>query len=105
MDSKAALRSVANGQPSHRIAALKRAFQREFGRKPTCLQQTLIDRACVLTARSELVAVDPVCSATDVVRLDNAAARARQAAFDAIAAARRDDEPLPTLQQLLEGAA
>jgi hypothetical protein len=92
MDDQTAHKSAVNGLPTRRIAALKRAFQRELGHKATCLQQTLIDRACVLTARSELATTDPTCTANDIVRLDNAAHKARTAAFEAIAAARKDDD-------------
>jgi hypothetical protein len=70
MDDHTACKSAATGLPTRRIAALRRAFQRELGRKATCLQQTLIDRACVRTVRGELAATDPACSANDVVRLD-----------------------------------
>jgi hypothetical protein len=38
-----------------------------------------IQRAALLTAKAEAAALDPNASSNDVVRLDNAAARARQA--------------------------
>jgi hypothetical protein len=78
-------RPVSDTQ-ARRVLALRRMFLRELRHKPTLLQSTLIQRASVMTAKAELGCIDPATSATDAVRLDNAAHRARQAAFDAIAA-------------------
>jgi hypothetical protein len=91
--------TVSNAQVAQaRVLALKRAFQRELGRKPTLLQRTLIDRAAVLTAKAEVAALDPTISANDCVRLDGAAARARAAMFKAIATR---DPSGPTLQEYI----
>jgi hypothetical protein len=90
--------SDAQVAQARRVLALKRAFQRELGRKPTLLQRTLIDRAAVLTAKAEVAALDPTISANDCVRLDGAAARARAAMFKAIATR---DPSGPTLQEYI----
>jgi len=61
-----------------RVAYLKRLFARGVGRTPTALQKMAIARAAVLTAKAEAAALDPNCTANDLVRLDHAAARARR---------------------------
>jgi hypothetical protein len=89
--------SLTDAQAS-RVLALKRAYQRELGHKPTLIQKTLIDRAAVLTARAQAAALDPSATINDVVRLDGAASRARAAMQAALAPKRK---PEPTLEQYL----
>jgi hypothetical protein len=79
-------KSATSTAQERRAQALRRAFQRTLGHKPTTLQRTLMDRAAIMTARAEIAAADPATSANDCVRLDGAAARARAAMFEAIAA-------------------
>jgi hypothetical protein len=62
---------------AQRLAQLKRAYQRALGRHPTTVQRTAIQRAALLTVRAEASAFDPTASSNDIVRLDNAARRAR----------------------------
>jgi hypothetical protein len=65
-----------------RIAALSRAFRRHLLRgngKPSTLEAHALRRAAVLTARAEAAAADPSVSVDEIVRIDNAAARARAA--------------------------
>jgi hypothetical protein len=73
--------SLTDAQAS-RVLALKRAYQRELGRKPTLIQTTLINRACMLTAKAEAAALDPSVTANDLVRLDNKAQQARAEMFE-----------------------
>ena len=77
--TKAADMSSATAAQQRRIAQLKRAYQRELARKATVIEKAAIDRAAVLTARAEAAAIDAEASDEDVVRLDGAAHRARQA--------------------------
>lgn len=86
-------KSGARDVQERRVFALKRAFQRTLGRKPTLLQQTLIDRAAVMTVRAEAAASDPTVSIVDLVRVDNAAARARQAMAALISEPREQQQP------------
>lgn len=66
-------------QPSeHRLAELKRALQRQLKRKPKVYEKAALDRAALMTLRAETAALDPKATSEDVVRLDNAARRARQ---------------------------
>ena len=94
--------SDAQVAQARRLLALKRAFQRELGRKPTCLQRTAMDRAATLTAKAETAALDPVTTANDVVRLDNAAARARAEMFAMFAATRESDDGASDLDRYLQ---
>lgn len=86
MESQVADKPAVTDAQARRVLALRRMFLRELRHKPTLLQSTLIQRACVLTVKAEFACVDPATSADIAVRVDNAAARARQAAFEAIAA-------------------
>ena len=94
MENQPADKSAASDAQQRRVLALKRAFQRELAHKPTCLQRTLMDRAAVMTAKAEAAALDPNCSANDVVRLDGCASRARQAMFDSFASIKPTHVPL-----------
>ena len=94
--------SVASHAQVRRTSALRRAFQRELGRKPTCLQRAAMDRAATMTAKAEAAALDPATTANDVVRLDNAAARARAEMFAMFAAKREPDEGASDLERYLQ---
>jgi hypothetical protein len=84
---------------ARRTLALKRAFQRELGAKPTTLQATLMDRAAILTAKAEMAAFDSETSVNDIVRLDNRAKQAREEMFAAIK--RKRHAAGPSLGELL----
>lgn len=91
-------KSPASDAHARRIAELKRAFQSQLGQRPTTHQRTLRDRAAVWTALAEQAAVDPTVTWNDKVRLDHAAALARNEWSSAIA------RPDPSsLQALLAG--
>jgi hypothetical protein len=60
-----------------RLAELQRALQRTLKRKPTEIERTALQRAALLSLRAEIAAFDPHADSNDVVRLDNAARRAR----------------------------
>jgi hypothetical protein len=94
--------SAASHAQVRRTSALRRAFQRELGRKPTCLQRTAMDRAATMTAKAEAAALDPATTANDVVRLDNAAARARAEVFAMFAAKREPDDAASDLDRYLQ---
>jgi hypothetical protein len=94
--------SAASHAQVRRTSALRRAFQRELGRKPTCLQRTAMDRAATMTAKAEAAAFDPATTANDVVRLDNAAARARAEMFAMFAAKREPDDGGSDLDRYLQ---
>src|SRR5262245_22464001 len=67
-----------------RVKQLRRAYQRQLKRRPTMIERTAMERAARLTSRAEAAAVDPNVPADLVVRLDNAAARARSKLGDLI---------------------
>jgi hypothetical protein len=69
-----------------RVAYLKRVLARGVGCTPTAAQKLAIQRAALLTAKAEAAALDPNTSPNDVVRLDGAAHRARQAMLQTFAA-------------------
>jgi hypothetical protein len=102
MEAQPTVMSAASQAQVRRTLALKRAFQRELGRKPTCLQRTAIDRAATLTAKAEAAALDPLTTANDVVRLDRAAARARAEMFAMFAAKREPDDGASDLDRYLQ---
>lgn len=104
MDHKPADMSPVSAAQARRVLALKRAFQRELGHKPTTIQKSLIDRAAVMTAKAEAAALDSTVTANDCVRLDNTANRARAAMFDAFEArpgAERSSSPVPSTADLV----
>jgi hypothetical protein len=72
-------------QLEHRIACLRRAYGRGLGRKPSLVEEAAMARAARLTARAEAAAADPTVDLNSLVRIDNAAARAR-ASMDAVLA-------------------
>jgi hypothetical protein len=77
-----------------RMAQLRRAYQRVLRRKPTMIERAAMERAARLTARAEVAALDPDATLDDVVRIDNAAARARARLADLIGGlGRRKKEP------------
>jgi len=102
MEAQPTAMSAASHAQVRRTLALKRAFQRELGRKPTCLQRTAIDRAATLTAKAEAAALDPVTTANDVVRLDHAAARARAEMFTMFAAKQAPEDDASDLDRYLQ---
>jgi RNA polymerase-interacting CarD/CdnL/TRCF family regulator len=61
-----------------RLAELKRALQRQLKRKPTLYEKQLLDRAAAMMLRAEIAAFDGKADSNTIVRLDNAARRARQ---------------------------
>jgi hypothetical protein len=67
-----------------RLAELRRALQRQLRRKGTAIELAALDRAALMTLRAEMAALDPKASSNDIVRLDNAARRAR-ADFERVA--------------------
>jgi hypothetical protein len=85
-----------------RLTELKRAFQRQLRRKPTEFERTLLDRAALMSVRAEYAASDPRATSEDVVRLDNAARRAR-ADFERICAIPQKNRPAMTLGAVLRG--
>ena len=100
MDTDALAHAYAMSPPraaqERRIAELKRAYQRVLRRKPTMIERTAMERAGRLTARAEAAAVDPAVTIDDLVRLDNAAARARARLADLIGGlGRRNVRPAP----------
>src|SRR5262245_47513515 len=70
----------------HRAKQLRRAFQKALRRRPTTIERVVMARAAALTARAEAAALDPHVTLDDVVRVDNAAARARAKLADLIGA-------------------
>ena|SRR6516164_3748837 len=60
-----------------RLVELKRALQRQLRRKPNAIEKAALDRAALMSVRAEIAAYDPRSTSEDVVRLDNAARRAR----------------------------
>ena len=92
MDPQPDTMPAASDAHERRTKQLRRAYQKQLGRKGTVVELSAIDRAVALTVRAEQAAADPTVSANDLVRLDNAAARARASMFDLIAA-----KPAPTL--------
>ena len=63
-------KSAASAVQANRVLTLKRAYQRQLGRKPTVHEKSLLDRAAVLTARAEVAALDPATTTNDIVPLD-----------------------------------
>jgi hypothetical protein len=94
---QAAAISAASDAQGRRMAALKRAYQRELAHKPTLIQKTLIVRAATLTALAERAALDPATTANDLVRLDNKAERARAEMFASFGERK---QPIPSLEEL-----
>src|SRR5262249_54709168 len=92
--------------PDRRIAELRRAFQRALRRRPTMLERTAIERAARLTWRGGAGAVDVNPTPDGVVRLDNAATRARsrlEALTGVPPGKRRKPVPLSSFDDLLSG--
>jgi hypothetical protein len=58
---------------------LRRAFQRVLNRRPTLIEKASMLRAAALVARAEALALDPNADVTDVVKLNNLAARTLRA--------------------------
>jgi hypothetical protein len=56
-----------------RIEQIRKALQKQHGRKPTMLETTTILKAAVLIARSEQAALDPDVTVNQVTRLARAA--------------------------------
>jgi hypothetical protein len=69
--------SPGQGRALARLDELKRALQRQLNRRPTTFERAAMDRAALMTLRAEIAARDPDATSADVVRLDNAARRAR----------------------------
>lgn len=94
-------KSAASAVQQRRVAALRRAYQRLLGRKPTVLERALIDRV----SRAEAVTLDLTTSTADFYRADSIARKAR-AEFDRIIA-KRDNAPAlgPSLAEYLASKA
>jgi hypothetical protein len=67
-----------------RLREIKRSLQRQARRKLNAYEQAALDRAAIMTLRAEIAAFDVKATSNDLVRLDNAARRAR-ADFERIA--------------------
>ena len=63
---------------ARRVERLRRAFQRELGRKLTLIEKTAVFKAAVLTAKAEAAALDPRTTVEELVKLTNIADRAVQ---------------------------
>ena len=61
-----------------------RAYQKQLNRKGTVIELAAMRRATLLSVRAELAALDPDCSAEQLVRLDRLAHEARSAMFNLI---------------------
>src|SRR5260221_8784168 len=96
MPADSATMSSASAAQDGRIAELMRAFQRQLRCRPTEIERSAMRRAALLTARAELAAQDASVSIDDLVRLDNAAQRARTRLADLIGGFKRRPPPLPT---------
>jgi len=60
-----------------RLHELLRAYQRQLKRRPTTVERVAMQRAALLTVRAEAANYDAKATSNDIVRLDNAARRAR----------------------------
>jgi hypothetical protein len=79
-----------------RARALRAAYQRTLGCKPTVLESAALDMASALTARALAAASDPACSHEEAARVAGAAQRARESLAEIIKAARRRKAPVST---------
>ena len=61
---------------ARRVERLRRAFQRELGRKLTLIEKTAVFKAALLTAKAEAAALDPHTSVEELTKLTNLADRA-----------------------------
>jgi hypothetical protein len=61
---------------ARRVERLRRAFQRELGRKLTLIEKTAVFKAALLTAKAEMAALDPHTSVEELTKLVNLADRA-----------------------------
>lgn len=91
---------------AHRLEELRRAFKRQLRCRLTVVEKQTMLRAVRLVFRAEQAALDPEVTANDLVRLDNAANRARLAWLRVVAVHAKSDaapQPLfPSLGELLE---
>jgi hypothetical protein len=87
--------------PLARLAQLKRALQKRLKRKPTTYERTLLDNAALLALRAETAVSDPHVHGDTIVRLNNAARRARND-FENICGldAPKRKQQRPTLREL-----
>jgi hypothetical protein len=83
-----------------RLDELKRAFQRLIKRRPNVYEKQLLDRAALMTLRAESAVCDGKSSSNDIVRLDNAARRAR-ADFERVCGLATKKTSTATLAQAL----
>jgi hypothetical protein len=84
MGLEGAIMPVTSAGHAQRVAALKRAFQRQLGRRPTMIERTSMERAARLVARAEAATVDPNVAVEHVISLTNLARRAEVAVYDLI---------------------
>jgi hypothetical protein len=61
---------------ARRVERLRRAFQRELGRKLTLIEKTAVFKAALLTAKAEAAALDPYTSVEELTKVVNLADRA-----------------------------
>jgi hypothetical protein len=88
---------------ARRQVELHRAFKKMLPIRLTNAQKLVLSRAVRLTLRAEMALSDATVTANDLVRLDNAARRAR-AEWGRLASTHKPKEPpLPLLSELLEG--
>jgi hypothetical protein len=62
-----------------RVEELRRAFQRMLNRRPTMIEKAAMSRTAGLVARAEALALDPGADVTELVKVNNLAARALRA--------------------------
>jgi hypothetical protein len=77
---------------TQRLAQIRRTMQRMIRRKPTPAEALALDHAAMLALRAEAACRDINCDANTIVRLSNAARRARLD-FEEIARFHREPRP------------
>lgn len=87
----------------HAIVCLRRRYGRGLNRRPTADELAAMRRAAELTIIADHARTDPLADANTIVRLENAASRARSA-MQTLLDVNTPDEPLPTLDEMLESA-
>jgi len=86
---------------AQRLKELRAAFKRMLPIRLTNLEKAVMDRAARLTLRAEIAAGDPGVLINDVVRIDGAAHRARNA-WARLCSAKQRTSPAPSLKDYLE---
>jgi hypothetical protein len=81
--------TVASDLQKAREIEIREAYERDLGRPPNIIGQTLFTRAAVLMARFEAAARDPSTKARDLIALDTAAQDACRYADNVIIGAKQ----------------